>query len=160
MSLHTHTHTHTTCTRVCVCVCVCVFLFMLHCTNVPTRIVKPEIFDIVGTGLQSPWGKEYKKIINDVIWKCNNANRFSVRGRFRVRVGLGDRKYCLVSIKVIYTIHRNLTCVCVSMYVYIWVFMCLYKIHFHNYIYNYLQPDPRSIKNRGCSRELKTYFYI
>ncbi len=35
------------------------------------------------------------------IWKCNNANMFSVRGMFKVRVGLGDRKYCLVSIKVI-----------------------------------------------------------
>ncbi len=35
------------------------------------------------------------------IWKCNSANRFSVRGRFRVRVGLGDRKYRLVNIKVI-----------------------------------------------------------
>ncbi len=35
------------------------------------------------------------------IRKCNNANRFSVRGRFRIRVGLGDSKYCLVSIKVV-----------------------------------------------------------
>ncbi len=54
------------------------------------------------------------------IWKCKNANRFSVRGRFRVMVGLGDRKYCLVSIKVmrslwkVPTIHRNKrVCVCV-----------------------------------------------
>ncbi len=39
-------------TCVCVCVCVCVYLFMLHCGD---QIVKPEIFDIVGTGLRSPW---------------------------------------------------------------------------------------------------------
>ncbi len=33
--------------------------------NVPTRIVKPEILDIVGTGLQSPRGK---KIIKNCKW--------------------------------------------------------------------------------------------
>ncbi len=32
------------------CVCVSVYLLMRHL--VPTRIVKPEMFDIVGTGLR------------------------------------------------------------------------------------------------------------
>ncbi len=40
---------------------VFVYLFMLHC-GVPTRIVKPDIFDIVGTSLQSHTrGKKYIK---------------------------------------------------------------------------------------------------
>ncbi len=35
------------------CICVCVLLYAtLWGPNVPTRIVKPEIFDIVGTGLR------------------------------------------------------------------------------------------------------------
>jgi len=49
---------------------VCVYLFMLHCggcPNVPTRIVKTKNFD----------GRK-------IIKKCKNANRFSVRGWFRV----------------------------------------------------------------------------
>ncbi len=33
--------------------------------------------------------------------ECNNANRFPVRGRFRVRVRLGDKTYNLVSKKII-----------------------------------------------------------
>ncbi len=34
-------------------VCVCVLVYVkLRGPNVPTRIVKPEIFDIVGTGLR------------------------------------------------------------------------------------------------------------
>ncbi len=43
-------------TDLCVCVCVCVCLFVLvYATfwgsNVSTRIVKTDVFDIVGTGL-------------------------------------------------------------------------------------------------------------
>ncbi len=43
---------------VCVCVCVCVLYATLWGPNVPTRIVKPEMFDIVRNGLRSPRGKE------------------------------------------------------------------------------------------------------
>ncbi len=45
------------------CVCVLVYATLLG-PNVPTRIVKPEIFDIVGTGL-----RKKKKIVNDVYLK-------------------------------------------------------------------------------------------
>ncbi len=41
-----------TCVRVCVCVCVCVRALVYATfwgSNVPTRIVKLDIFDIVGT---------------------------------------------------------------------------------------------------------------
>ncbi len=62
---HTHTHTHTHRSErshasvcVCVCVCVCVSVYAtLRGTNASTRIVKPDIFYIVGTGLHSPGGK-------------------------------------------------------------------------------------------------------
>ncbi len=68
------------------------------------RIVKPDIFDIVGTGLWSPrWKRKSLKLVND-------ANRFSVR--------LGDRKKNVVSIKVIEVYgkspHISNVCVCVS----------------------------------------------
>ncbi len=40
---------------VCVCVCVCVLVYAtLWGLNVHTRIVEPDIFDIVGTCLWSP----------------------------------------------------------------------------------------------------------
>ncbi len=45
----------------CVCVCVLVYATLCGGPNVPTRIVKPEIFDIVGslgTSLRSPQGKK------------------------------------------------------------------------------------------------------
>ncbi len=62
---------------------VCVLVYAtLWGPNVPTKIVKPDIFYIVGTGRE----KIRKKIM--FISKCNNANRFSVRGRFRIRVVL------------------------------------------------------------------------
>ncbi len=55
-------------------VCVCALVYAtLRGPNVPTKIVKPEFF----------------------------ANRSSVRGRFGIMVGLGDRKYNLVSVKLI-----------------------------------------------------------
>ncbi len=38
------------------CVCVLVYATLWE-PNVPTRIIKPEMFDIVGTGLRSPQGK-------------------------------------------------------------------------------------------------------
>ncbi len=47
----------------CVCVCVCVLVYAtLTGPNVPTRMAKPDIFDIVGTGLWSQ--REKKKIQN------------------------------------------------------------------------------------------------
>lgn len=36
------------------------------------------------------------------LWKSNNANKFSLSCRFRVRVGLGNRAYCLVRIIEVY----------------------------------------------------------
>ncbi len=42
------------CVCVCVCVCVLVYAATLRGPNVPKRIVKPEFFDIVGSGLRSP----------------------------------------------------------------------------------------------------------
>ncbi len=56
------------------------------------------------------------------IWKCNNANRFSVRG-----LGLGDRKYRLVSLKAIEVYPHNSqkqTCVCVCVCFTQTVFRC------------------------------------
>ncbi len=53
------------------------------------------------------------------IWKCNNANRFSVRGRFRVRgykILFGQYKSNISQWKVP-TIHRNKhVCVCVCVF--------------------------------------------
>ncbi len=48
------------CVRLCVCVCVCVCVFVLLYLwgpDVPTRIVKPEIFDFVRTFGRSSQGK-------------------------------------------------------------------------------------------------------
>ncbi len=44
------------------------YLFMLHLgePNIPKRIVKPDIFLIVGNSLQSPRGK---KIVKDIYLK-------------------------------------------------------------------------------------------
>ncbi len=51
---------------VCVCVCVCVLIYAtLWGTNVPTRMVKHVILDILGTCLWSPRGKTLIK--NDKI---------------------------------------------------------------------------------------------
>ncbi len=53
------------------------------------------------------------------IWKCNNANMFYVRARFRVWLGLGNKTYCLVIIKVIEVYEKSPqftetnVCVCV-----------------------------------------------
>ncbi len=53
------------------CVCVCVLVYAtLRGPNVPTRIVKPEFFDIVGTSLWSPRGNKWLKIVNDVYLKA------------------------------------------------------------------------------------------
>ncbi len=49
---------------------------------------------------------------------CNNANMFSVKGRFRVRVGLGDRNYHLVSIKVRESLWKVPTYIYIYIYIY------------------------------------------
>ncbi len=69
------------CVCVCACACVCVLVYATLCgPNITTRIVKPEIFDNVGPHEGNKW----LNIVMMFIWKCKNANRFSVRGRFRV----------------------------------------------------------------------------
>ncbi len=82
------------------CVCVCVLVYAtLWGPNVPTRIEKPENLDIVGTGLQSPrGGKNLLKIVNDVYLKVSQCKQVFCKGE---GLGLGDRTYCLVSIKEI-----------------------------------------------------------
>ncbi len=81
--------------RACVCVCVLVYA-TLWGTNVPTMIVKPDIFCL------------------------------SIRARFRVV--LGDRKYSLVSIKVIEVYVKSPqfteTNVCVCVCVCVWACLC------------------------------------
>ncbi len=61
------------------CVCVCVLNAKLRGAIFPTRIVKSDIFDIVGYQL----GKSIIKNSKLCLSECKNANRFSVRGRFR-----------------------------------------------------------------------------
>ncbi len=70
------------CLFVCLLVCVCVWCVCLVCVvvlvyatlsgpNVPTRMVKPVIFDIVGTGLWSQREKKQKiQIVNYVYLKA------------------------------------------------------------------------------------------
>ncbi len=95
---------------VCVCVCVCTCLCDIVGTKCPDKDSKTwnfwqTIFDIVG---------------------------FSVRGRFRCSIGLGDEKYHLVSIKVIevygkspqFTETNVCVCVCVCVCVRVCVCVC------------------------------------